>query len=68
MDCLLDAFKDMDYEQLERWLSELRRKRRLFEVNPETYYTTIEPPHAADRLHVSQPVDQKFRWMSVLHT
>jgi hypothetical protein len=31
-------------EQLQRWLSELQRKRRLFEVNPETYYTTIEPP------------------------
>jgi hypothetical protein len=41
---LLDAFKDMDYEQLQRWLSELQRKRRLFEINPETYYTTIEPP------------------------
>ena len=37
-------FKDMDYEQLQRWLSELQRKRRLFEMNPETYYTTIEPP------------------------
>ena len=41
---LLGAFEDMDYEQLQRWLSELQRKRNLFEVNPETYYTTIEPP------------------------
>jgi hypothetical protein len=41
---LLGAFEDMDYEQLQGWLSELQRKRRLFEVNPETYYTTIEPP------------------------
>ncbi len=41
---LLAAFEDMDYEQLQGWLSELQRKRRLFEVNPETYYTTIEPP------------------------
>jgi len=39
---LLGAFEDMDYEQLQGWLSELQRKRRLFEVNPETYYTTIE--------------------------
>ena len=41
---LLGAFEDMDYEQLQGWLSELQRKRKLFEVNPETYYTTIEPP------------------------
>ena len=40
---LLGAFDDMDYEQLQRWLSELQSKRNLFEVNPETYYTTIEP-------------------------
>ena len=40
---LLNAFEDMDYEQLQGWLSELQRKRRLFEVNPETYYTTVEP-------------------------
>jgi hypothetical protein len=40
---LLGAFEDMDYEQLQRWLSELQRKRNLFEVNPETYYTTLEP-------------------------
>jgi hypothetical protein len=39
---LLRAFEDMDYEQLQGWLSELQRERRLFEVNPETYYTTIE--------------------------
>ena len=42
---LLGAFGDMDYERLQGWLSELQRKRRLFEVNPETYYTTIEPPN-----------------------
>jgi hypothetical protein len=41
---LLDAFEDMDYEQLQGWLSELQSTHRLFEVNPETYYTTIEPP------------------------
>ena len=41
---LLDAFGDVDYEQLQGWLSELQLKRELFEVNPETYYTTIEPP------------------------
>jgi hypothetical protein len=41
---LLDAFEDMDYEQLQRWLSELQLKRRLFEINSETYFTTIEPP------------------------
>jgi uncharacterized protein YcaQ len=40
---LLSAFEDVDYEQLQGWLSELQRKRRLFEVNPETYYTTVEP-------------------------
>jgi uncharacterized protein YcaQ len=40
---LLGAFEDMDYEQLQRWLSEFQRKRNLFEVNPETYYTTVEP-------------------------
>ena len=40
---LLGAFEDMDYEQLQRWLSELQRKRNLFEVNPETYYITVEP-------------------------
>jgi hypothetical protein len=40
---LLGAFEDMDYEQLQRWLSELQRTRSLFEVNPETYYTTLEP-------------------------
>jgi hypothetical protein len=40
---LLGAFEDMDYEQLQRWLSELQGKRNLFEVNPETYYTTVEP-------------------------
>jgi len=39
---LLGAFEDMDYEQLQGWLSELQLKRKLFEVNPETYYTTIE--------------------------
>jgi hypothetical protein len=33
---LLGAFEDMDYEQLQRWLSELQRTRNLFEVNPET--------------------------------
>jgi hypothetical protein len=36
-------FEDMDYEQLQRWLSELQRTRNLFEVNPETYYTTVKP-------------------------
>jgi hypothetical protein len=41
---LLGAFEGMDYEQLQGWLSELQGKRKLFEVNPETYYTTIEPP------------------------
>jgi hypothetical protein len=41
---LLGAFEDMDYEQLQGWLSELQRKGKLFEVNPETYYTTIDPP------------------------
>jgi hypothetical protein len=40
---LLGAFEDMDYELLQRWLSELQRTRNLFEVNPETYYTTVEP-------------------------
>jgi len=39
---LLRAFEDMDYEQLQGWLSELQSKRSLFEVNPETYYTTME--------------------------
>jgi hypothetical protein len=39
---LLGAFEDMDYEQLQCWLSELQLERNLFEVNPETYYTTIE--------------------------
>ena len=39
---LLGAFEEMDYEQLQGWLSELQRQRKLFEVNPETYYTTIE--------------------------
>jgi hypothetical protein len=39
---LLGAFEDMDYEQLQGWLSELQLRRKLFEVNPETYYTTIE--------------------------
>lgn len=39
---LLGAFQDMDYERLQGWLSELQLKRRLFEVNPETYYTTIQ--------------------------
>jgi hypothetical protein len=38
----LGALEDMDYEQLQGWLSELQLKRRLFEVNPETRYTTIE--------------------------
>jgi hypothetical protein len=47
---LLGAFEDMDYEQLQRWLSELQRQRHLFEVNPETYYTIIEPSeHRWDR-------------------
>ncbi len=46
---LLDAFEDMDYEQLQHWLSELQLKRRLFEINPETYYTTIEPPECRRR-------------------
>ena len=41
---LLGTFEDVDYEHLQGWLSELQRKRKLFEVNPETYYTTIEPP------------------------
>jgi hypothetical protein len=36
------AFEDVDYEQLQGWLSELQLKRRLFEGNPETCYTTIE--------------------------
>jgi len=36
------AFEDMDYEQLQCWLSELQLKRKLFEVDSETYYTTIE--------------------------
>jgi hypothetical protein len=39
---LLEAFNDVDYEELQGWLSELQGERRLFEVNPETYYTTIE--------------------------
>ena len=34
----------MDYEELQAWLSELQTKRSLFEANPETYYTTTEPP------------------------
>ena len=34
---LLGAFEDMDYEQLQRWLSELQRERNLFEVNPEYF-------------------------------
>jgi hypothetical protein len=29
------AFEDMDYEQLQSGLSELQRKRKLFEINPE---------------------------------
>jgi hypothetical protein len=41
---LLDAFEDMDYEQLQRRLSELQLKRSLFEINPETYFTTIDLP------------------------
>ena len=44
---LLGAFEDMDYEQLQRWLSELQRKRNLFEVNPET--TT--PPYNRPSIH-----------------
>jgi hypothetical protein len=39
---LLGAFEDMDYGQLQSWLAELQLERKLFEVNPETYYTTIE--------------------------
>jgi hypothetical protein len=39
---LLGAFEDMDYEQLQCWLSELQLKRKLFEINPETYYTTTK--------------------------
>ena len=38
---LLGAFEDIDYEQLQGWLSELQDKDELFEINPETYYTTI---------------------------
>jgi uncharacterized protein YcaQ len=41
---LLGTFEDVDYEHLQGWLNELQRTRKLFEVNPETYYTTIEPP------------------------
>jgi hypothetical protein len=39
---LLGEFGDLDYEQLQCWLSELQLKHKLFEVNPETYYTTTE--------------------------
>src|ERR1700738_2949710 len=33
---LFAAFEDMDYEQLQGWLSELQSTHRLFEVNPES--------------------------------
>jgi hypothetical protein len=39
---LLRAFEDINDEQLQGWLSDVQSKRSLFEVNPETYYTTIE--------------------------
>ena len=39
---LLAAFEDMDCEQLQCRLSEVQLKRKLFEVDSETYYTTIE--------------------------
>jgi hypothetical protein len=39
---LLGAFEDMDCEQLQCWLTEVQLKRKLFEVDSETYYTTIE--------------------------
>jgi hypothetical protein len=39
---LLGTFEDMDYEQLQCWLSELQLKPKLFEVSAETYCTTIE--------------------------
>ena len=41
---LLGAFEDMDYEQLQGWLSELQRKRKLFEVNPEHTTPPSNPP------------------------
>lgn len=55
---LLGAFEDVDYEQLQGWLSELQRERRVFEVNPETYYTTVEvrETDGADQVHeTAQP-------------
>jgi|HubBroStandDraft_4_1064222.scaffolds.fasta_scaffold3671456_1 hypothetical protein len=39
---LLGAFEDMDCEQLQCWLSEVQLKRKVFEVDSETYYATIE--------------------------
>ena len=61
---LLGAFEDMDYEQLQGWLSELQRKRKLLEVNPETYYTTIEPPRYHQRRpnHAPQSPDRRNPW------
>ncbi len=60
---LLRAFEDMDYEQLQGWLSELQRERRLFEVNPETYYTTIEEMAASERkmmMYAIKTIDEPF--------
>lgn len=39
---MLGAFEDMNYEQRQNRLSDLPRKRRLFEVNPGKQGTTIE--------------------------
>jgi chromosome segregation ATPase len=60
---LLRAFEDMDYEQLQGSLSELQRERRLFEVNPETYYTTIEEMAASERkmmMYAIKTIDESF--------
>jgi len=51
---LLDAFEDMDYEQLQRWLSELQRKRRLYHHRTARAWALIEAPsfdlRKADRI------------------
>ena len=60
---LLRAFEDVDYEQLQGWLSELQRERRLFEVNPETYYTTIEEMAASEHkmmMYAIKTIDESF--------
>jgi hypothetical protein len=48
---LLGAFEDMDYEQLQGWLSELQRTRKLFEVNHH---------HRTSR--VSARIDDQKEW------